>query len=219
MQDRTTLPNIDKITMVLYPDEDIRTSWNFNYAFRLKFEIELSPDSLWVNFIVENMSENVPLPFTGCLHTYFTTPDVRKCQVMGLQGLTYIDKVDGFVQKHQPEDGLFSVPEEVSVFNSDAEYFIDRIYVLPDDSHDTLSFVDNGMERREYLVEKSSSWPNWVVFNPWEAGKRGSKGPDFDDDGYNYMLCLEPTVALEPIVVSPKCYWNGSKKITITTAR
>ena len=26
-------------------------------------------------------------------------------------------------------------------------------------------------------------------------GKQGERGPDFDDDGYKYMICVEPAVA------------------------
>ena len=61
-------------------------------------------------------------------------------------------------------------------------------------------------------------WSNTVVFNPWVDGKRGSKGPDFDDDGYKFMFCVEPAVAhpSAPIVLATGEAWQGECLISIS---
>ena len=60
-----------------------------------------------------------------------------------------------------------------------------------------------------------------VVFNPWVEGKRGpTRGPDFDDDGYHYMLCVEPAVARDrgPVALAAGESWAGKQTITIRAA-
>ena len=207
------------MTLALVPDEDTRGAWGFDFDFRLTLQIELTADSLHMSLSVNNDNDVTLLPFSGCFHTYFRTADIRGCDVAGLQGLEYIDKVDGYTHKTQRSDAPLDISAEATGATAVGdEYFIDRIFILPEGSRDRLVLTDRNSSVGNIIVDKSTSWPNWVVFNPWEAGKRGTRGPDFDDDGYNYMVCLEPTVALEPVVVQPKSRWTGSQTLTIHKA-
>ena len=45
-----------------------------------------------MNIAVYNRDPVNPLSFNLLLHTYFKCPDVRRCQVTGLNGCTFIDK-------------------------------------------------------------------------------------------------------------------------------
>lgn len=155
------------------------------------------------------------MQFTGCFHTYFKTQDIRQCYVSGLQGLTFIDKVDGYKEKNQCASSNLSISEEASQLEvMEGKYFIDRIYKNAEAAN-CLELIDHGAGLIT-KVEKSSSWPNWVVFNPWVEGKKGDRGPDFDDDGYNFMLCLEPAIAIAPVVLPPSNSWMGTQLITLT---
>jgi hypothetical protein len=60
-----------------------------------------------------------------------------------------------------------------------------------------------------FEVRMSSSWGDFVVFNPGVDGKRGARGPDFDDDGYKFMVCLEPAVVSAPVEVAAGAEWAG----------
>ena len=65
----------------------IGESANFNcmlFFFREK--------ELHMNIHVYNPSKEIPFQFQLLLHTYFKCPDVRRCQVTGLHGCTFIDK-------------------------------------------------------------------------------------------------------------------------------
>jgi glucose-6-phosphate 1-epimerase len=42
---------------------------------------------------VYNPSKELTFSFNLLLHTYFKVPDVRRCQITGLHGCTFIDKV------------------------------------------------------------------------------------------------------------------------------
>ena len=121
-----------------------------------------------------------PLTLTEALHTYFEVGDVRSVAVHGLDGLSYLDKVDGLARKRQA--GAVTVSGEV-----------DRIYL--DSVTDCI--IDDPISNRRIRIAKSGS-RSTVVWNPWieKAAKMG----DLGDDGYLKMICVESGNAAENIV-------------------
>lgn len=66
--------------------------------FRLTYRLILREKELHFNIAVYNPSKDLTFSFNMLLHTYFKVPDVRRCQITGLQGCTFIDKTrDGTV--------------------------------------------------------------------------------------------------------------------------
>lgn len=120
--------------------------------------------------------------FEEALHTYFTVADVRQVSVDGLAGATYLDKTDGGRRKTQSEP----------VVRISAE--TDRLYL---DTTAVMTLVDPGLARR-IVVEKSGSASS-VVWNPWIAKSRAM--PDFGDDEWPEMICLETVNAVDNAVV------------------
>jgi glucose-6-phosphate 1-epimerase len=214
--------NSESETVVL---EYENTVGNVDYrvAFRLKMTIQLTLDSLSMALDVANIGDD-DMHFTSCLHPYFHTEDINNISIQGLAGLTYIDKVDGYREKLlNPSAHEISVAEEVLSFVPDSEstvdkanYFVDRVFKHADDTSLSLQLIDRNIG--DVLeITKSASWPNWVVFNPWIEGKKGEKGPDFDDDGYKFMVCIEPAAALLPIVLKQSESWQGT--LTLSSRR
>jgi D-hexose-6-phosphate mutarotase len=121
-----------------------------------------------------------PLTLTEALHTYFEVGDVRSVAVHGLDGLSYLDKVDGLARKRQT--GAVTVSGEV-----------DRIYL--DSVTDCI--IDDPISNRRIRIAKSGS-RSTVVWNPWieKAAKMG----DLGEDGYLKMICVESGNAAENIV-------------------
>lgn len=72
-------------------------SFSFYYRFRLSYRLILREKELHFNLAVYNPNHNCMFPFHLLLHTYFKVPDVRKCQITGLHGCPFIDKVLNFV--------------------------------------------------------------------------------------------------------------------------
>lgn len=112
------------------------------------------------------------------LHTYFNVDDINNTTVYGLEGKSYLDKIDGFNSKIQ--DGPITVDSEV-----------DRVYV---DTKDDITIDD---KVRKIIIKKKGSHST-VVWNPWKdvAEKMG----DLGDEGYLKMLCVESANAAEDIV-------------------
>ena len=194
---------------------------DFRSAFRLIMTIQLTLDSLTMTLDVANLSED-DFSFTGCLHPYFRIRDINNVSIQGLSGLTYIDKVDGYKEKElSSSDPDMSIAGEVANFLPASEpvidpkcYFIDRVFKPPESAALCLHLIDrNNGDVLE--IKRSPSWTNWVIFNPWIEGKKGAKAPDFDDEGYKYMVCVEPAVAVEPILLRGLETWQAVLTLSV----
>ena len=125
-----------------------------------------------------------PVTFEEALHTYFQVGDVRQVSVNGLRGATYIDKVDFGRRKTQAED-LVTIAAET-----------DRLYL---DTGAEVTLTDPVL-RRAVRVAKTGS-RSTIVWNPWIAKSKAM--PDFGDDEWPGMICLETANAAENAVTVP----------------
>ncbi len=101
-------------------------------------------------------------------------------QVEGLDGLDYIDTVDGWVTKQQA--GALHFAAET-----------DRIYL---DTPAQLNIVDQDWQRRIQLTSEGSK--STVIWNPWT--ERAKAFDDMADDGWQGMLCIETANVLDDVV-------------------
>ena len=132
------------------------------------------------------------------LHTYFAVSDIRRVQVEGLDGLTYIDVADGWISKQQ--SGLLNLTDET-----------DRIYLK---TPAQLNIIDEVWHRRVQLTNQGSN--STVIWNPWME-----RSKDFDDmanDGWQGMLCIETANVLDDVtVLAPgESYTLGSSITSIS---
>ncbi len=120
------------------------------------------------------------IELSQALHTYFAVGDIAKTSVHGLEGKSYIDKVDGGKQKLQ--SGAVTVSTEV-----------DRIYA---DVKNELQIHDAAFKRVIHLHAEGSA--SAVVWNPWQDV--AASMADLGDDDYRHLLCVETTNAGSDIV-------------------
>jgi D-hexose-6-phosphate mutarotase len=147
--------------------------------------------------IVTNDSEDQLFSFENCLHAYFHIGDIAAVSVTGLKGAEYLDKVDGFARKTERAEHL-KIAQET-----------DRIYV---NTPHPVEIHDSKLQRR-IRIEKSGSLST-VVWNPWTD--RSQQMPDFGNDEYQAMLCVEPGNVGENKITLPAGK-SASLKITIST--
>lgn len=65
----------------------------FFHSFRITYRLILREKELHFHIGVYNPSKDITFSFNLLLHTYLKVPDVRRCQITGLHGCTFIDKV------------------------------------------------------------------------------------------------------------------------------
>jgi glucose-6-phosphate 1-epimerase len=162
------------------------------HAFTADYIVTVN-QALTLQLIVTNQSKDAEFIFENCLHSYFEVGDVTAISIKGLKGLSYLDKVAGFVEKTETSNALRIASE------------VDRVYL---DSTGTVEIFDPRLGRK-IVVEKQGS-ASTVVWNPWIAKAR--QMPDFGDEEYERMVCVESgNVASNSINLPP----GGSSTLTV----
>ena len=123
---------------------------------------------------------SIPVSISQALHSYFAVSDVRKVEVKGVDGLTYIDTLDDWKRVAQAGDLTFSGET-------------DRIYL---DTPQQLSIVDPDWSRTLELTSRGSR--SAVIWNPW-IDKTATLG-DMAADGWQRMLCIETANVMGDII-------------------
>ena len=156
-----------KVVMGMVDNDETREIWP--HRFKLSIEITVG-DSLKVALLTHNSSDE-SVTISQALHTYFYVGDISKVQVLGLDGIDYLDKVDGFSEKNQ--SGPVTINGEV-----------DRIYKGVTGE---LVIDDESLGRKIRIASRGCSTA--VVWNPWSeiAASMG----DLNDDDYRNMICVE----------------------------
>ncbi len=140
---------------------------------------------LYLRLAVQNVSKDQNFEFETCLHTYFSAGAIDAVSITGLKGRTYVDKVDNFVKKVEAEEGI-RVSSEVN-----------RIY---EDTSDPIEILDTKLKRKVHV--ETNGGHSTVVWNPWIV--RAREMPDFGDDEYLNMVCVESgNVAKNKVVLGP----------------
>lgn len=113
------------------------------------------------------------------LHTYFAVSDIKNVRVEGLDGAAYSDRL---TNSTSTQSGPVTFTGET-----------DRVY----ESRATTRIVDEAWDRT-IVVEKVGS-AQTVVWNPWIA--KAAAMPDFGDDEWTQMVCVEAVNTREQSVV------------------
>jgi len=165
-----------RLGLVISDNNDTRTLWP--YLFRLEIDVTVGT-MLQVELVATNTGKEV---FTcgGALHSYFHVSSISNVVIKGLEGCSYIDKVDD--SRRRVQEGPVTINGET-----------DRIYLETDG--DCL-IEDNGLQRRIGIAKSGSR--TTVVWNPWVDKARAMK--DFGDQEYHSMVCVETANAAEDLI-------------------
>ena len=152
-------------------------------VFELNYRVRVGA-ALGLELRKRNTS-NQPMCVEEALHTYLAVSDVRQVGIEGLAGTTYSDRVG---TPHTETEG--AAPIRITAET-------DRIYL---NTRSTCAAHDPGWQRR-LVVEKTGSVAT-VVWNPWIAKAKAM--PDFGDDEWPAMLCIETcNVGEHAVTIAP----------------
>ena len=166
-----------EVRLGLRDDERTRKFWP--HAFELALHVVLGK-----NLAVELTTRNTgtgPFVLTEALHTYFAVGDIGRVAIEGLEQTPYFDSLT-----------RLPMPAEKAPIAIRSE--VDRVYV---DTADDCLIRDAALDRRIRVAKRGSRAS--VVWNPWiEKSKRM---PDFGDDEYHGMVCIEAANARDDAIV------------------
>lgn len=178
------IESVDEQTLqagfALTGDEAGRAFYPHDYEAR--FTVRVGP-TLHMALRMRNTG-GAPLRFSEALHTYLRVGDIHRVTLRGLEGAEYLDKTAGFARRAQGDQPVTFTDET------------DRVYLHTR----AMCVVEDPTLRRRIVIDKSGSDAT-VVWNPWR--KRAAAMPDFDDDGWRTMLCVETANAAEHAVTLP----------------
>ncbi|HEY8907228.1 MAG TPA: D-hexose-6-phosphate mutarotase, partial [Rhodoferax sp.] len=149
--------------------DDAATHAVWDHAFDLELVVTVGT-TLTMALITRNNGD-APMTITQALHTYFCTADITQTAVQGLDGGSYLDKVQNFATGQQSGDVQFTGET-------------DRIYT--DTTADSL-IKDAAGERTIRIAKQGSA--STVVWNPWVEKEKTMA--DMAADEYRQMLCVE----------------------------
>ena len=154
----------------------------FPHAFEARLRVTFG-ETLALAFSVTNHG-TATFDFEEALHSYFHVADVRQVAIIGLQGASYRDKVQGMAE----------LIESAAQLRLNGE--TDRVYT----SSAACTIVDP-LGQRSLQLEKSGSNAT-VVWNPW--AERAAQMADFGADAWPGILCVESAnVASSRVSLAP----------------
>jgi glucose-6-phosphate 1-epimerase len=132
------------ITLALSDSQETHAIWPHPFYLTLKI---IFGTSLRLLLTMHNSGFS-PLRLSCALHSYFRIADWRTCWIHGLDGVEYLDKVDGYARKKQ--SGILALEQET-----------DGIYLLSD----AVCRIESPENCRVLLVSQQGSSAT-VVWNP-----------------------------------------------------
>lgn len=159
------------VELALAPSDFTRSYWP--HEFELSLRVQLGAQ-LRLDLTAHN-TDGQPVELTAALHTYFRVGEIGQVAISGLDGVGYIDKLDGDRQKLQQGD--IRIAE-----------MVDRIYV----GTSGACVIDDDALGRRIVVGKEGS-NSVVVWNPW--AEEAKKIADMADEEYREFVCVETTNA------------------------
>ena len=178
-----------QVRLGLTDSDETRAIWP--HAFDLELQISVS-DTLGMTLVTRNQGSD-SFMLSQALHSYFRVGDIGQVQVHGLDGKTYIDKMDGGNEKTQ--SGGLAIGGEV-----------DRIYTGVDAD---LAIEDPAFGRRIEIAATGST--SAVVWNPWAA--TAAAMADLGDQDYQQLLCVETANAGPDVISVPA---GGEHRLAVT---
>lgn len=188
--------NKSTVDLILKPsDEDLKI---WPRSFELRLRVCLGPGKLVLIPRVRNC-DNRPLSFTFALHTYLSVSDISEVRVEGLETLDYFDNLN--------EKKRFTEQADAITFDDE----VDRVYL----STPTKIAIIDHEKKRTYELRKEGL-PDAVVWNPWD--KKSKAIPDFGDEEYKQMVCIEAAAVEHPIVLRPCEEWRGRQELSTVSS-
>ncbi|MFA7238205.1 MAG: D-hexose-6-phosphate mutarotase [Phycisphaeraceae bacterium] len=180
------------VTMTLYADDATRAMWPHDFAAMMR--VTFGP-TLQLELRIDNTGDQ-PIHFAEVLHTYFAVSDVRQVSVTGLAGAMYHDRLDPTGLKTRGDQPITITGET------------DRLYI-----HTESACVLNDPAGHRAITIRKTGSRSTVVWNPWVNKSKAM--PDFGDDEWPGMICIETLNAGENAVTLPPAPGTAAQSHTM----
>ncbi|KAF2301657.1 hypothetical protein GH714_028517 [Hevea brasiliensis] len=192
----TNTTNKAFIDLILKQSEEDAKIWPHRYEFRLRITLGPGGDLMLTSRIRNTNTDGKSFTFTFAYHTHLYVTDISEVRVEGLETLDYLDNLK--------DRERFTEQGDAITFESE----VDKIYLS---TPTKIAILDH--ERKRTFVLRKDGLPDAVVWNPWD--KKAKAMPDFGDDDYMHMLCVEAACVEKPITLKPGEEWKGRQELSV----
>jgi glucose-6-phosphate 1-epimerase len=183
-----------RVALRLAADAETRALWSGAFAVSLTLSLGAG---LEMTAEVENVGDEA-IVYELAMHTYLAVGDVEAVRIRGLEGVRYVDKVEGGKEKIAGREPLVIAGET------------DRVFL----DTTTTCVVDDPVLARRLHVEKQGSQAT-VVWNPWRDRARAMR--DLGEDAWRGFVCVETTnVGPHAVRLPPRGRHAMAARITVT---
>lgn len=149
-------------------DEATKRWWNADFAAHHVVSVG---SELSLQLTVQNLGRQ-RIRFEEALHSYFVVGDAQRAEVLGLEGASYLDRLQpGKTFKQDDRPIRFTAETDRTYINTDA----------------VTTIMDPVLNRR--ITNRKINSQSTVVWNPWIDKAKAMA--DFGDDEWPGMLCIE----------------------------
>ncbi|MEW5301481.1 MAG: hypothetical protein WDW36_004340 [Sanguina aurantia] len=174
------------VEITLTENEYTTKMWPFK--FKVVYSVSLHGESLRTDLRVIN-TDDKPFDFSAALHSYIEVLSVQQASVLGLKGLTYLDKskdASNPTSMTESRDAVtFTGPTDSVYLNSPEQVQLD---------------VGTGAA----VALESTGWSDTVVWSPWTAMPAC----------YERFVCVE-NAQVKPTTVAPGESWRATSNFTV----
>lgn len=153
------------------------------------YTLELHEKELHFAITLQNTSKKLPFRFMLSLNNYLMVPDVTQCEMLELQGCSYIEQGDD--ETHKNEEVAFKIDQHRSIVFTDT----------PNEF-----FITNAMSGHKVRIEKKN-FPDIAVWNPRNEGNRTIR--DLSDDEYVKFFYFGTGVVHKLVPLGPGDSFEG----------
>ncbi|WP_151638025.1 D-hexose-6-phosphate mutarotase [Noviherbaspirillum aerium] len=179
-------------TFFIEDDDQTRQMWP--HGFHAEVGVVLDAGRLVITLTATNRGDTA-FPFTAALHTYFRVDDIAQVELHGLQQVRYQDATAENVEVVQQEAAVTISAE------------LDRVYMSPPKKLMLLEGGQPSLQIEQYGFEDT------VVWNPGPV--KAAALPDFPDQDWLHMLCVEAACVITPVTLAPGQTWTGSQILSL----
>ncbi len=166
----------DAVTFVHRITSEVATSAHFPHPYAVELRSRFGA-TLEVSLTTTNTGTS-EFDYEEALHAYLAVGDVREVKIVGLDGITFLDKVTG---SERIQEGTLVLDGE-----------IDSVYR----TSGPVTLHDPVLGRRLEVSAEGTS--DVVVWNPWQVKAREVE--DIGDDDWQRFVCIEAGNVLENAV-------------------
>ncbi|KVH87706.1 putative glucose-6-phosphate 1-epimerase [Cynara cardunculus var. scolymus] len=182
------------VDLIYKSTEEDLTTWPHSFEYKLRVSLGPGGDLMLTSRVRNTSTDGKPFAFTTAYHTYFSVSDISEIRVEGLETLDYLDNL----QKRE----RFTEQGDALTFESE----VDKVYLS---TPTKIAILDH--EKKRTFVIRKDGLPDVVVWNPWD--KKAKSIPDFGDEDYKHMLCVEAAAVEKPITLKPGEEWKGRQEL------